>query len=332
MKIKIKILSNIILVLALMSPLGVSALDDSNTVIVGGEPFGIKMLSEGVMVVDTDDSINTQLRVKDIILEADGEAIDSSEELLDIVSTSQGGALELTVRRNQEDISLTVYPTTDSEGVFRLGVWVKDSAAGLGTVTFYDNEGLTFCGLGHGICESDTGELIPLSEGSAQKATVTSVTKNSKGGIGCLNGYFLGEELGDVFLNSEEGIYGTLSFPTDKKEKFAVADITEIEPGEAYIYTTIDGTEPQKFKAEITDINEHDKIRNLVITITDEKLLGQTCGIVQGMSGSPIIQNGKLIGAVTHVTVDDPKTGFGIFAKTMLENTREFSDLSKNVA
>ncbi len=329
---KRKILFSISLILSLMFlfPLGVSALE-TKTVTIGGEPFGIKMLSEGVMVVDTDDEINTQLREKDIILSADGEEIDSSEKLSEIVENSRGGEIELKVRRDNGEVFITVYPTTDSDNIYRLGVWVKDSAAGLGTVTFYDNKGLSFCGLGHGICESDTGELIPLSQGSAQKATVTSVTKNSSGGIGCLNGYFLGEEIGNVTENSSEGIYGTLNSPVNKSKDIEIAEISEISTGDAYIYTTVDGTTPKKYTARIEKINTENN-RNLVITITDPELLEKTEGIVQGMSGSPIIQNGKLIGAVTHVMVDDPKTGYGIFAETMLKNTNEIFQLSKAVA
>ncbi len=311
----------IIFIMIAAFPVDISAQNAENTVILGGEPFGISMFSQGVIVIKTENYHN-KLKSEDIIIAADKEKIDSSEEMQEIIAQSNDDTVELEIIRNENRIIEEVDLFTDDHGVKRLGVWIKDSAAGLGTVTFYNPENNTVCGLGHGICESDTGKLIPLSEGEIKSAYITSVTKSENGNVGSLNGYFTNTHIAKAVVNRDEGIYGV----TNKKipgTSVIVAESEEINTGEAKIVTTIEGEVPREYSAEIIKINNSNDTRNLVIRITDEELLSKTGGIVQGMSGSPIIQNGKLVGALTHVFIDNTDTGYGIFADKMLQITEE---------
>lgn len=316
----------------IMIPTETSALgtDTDREVILGGEPFGIKMYCDGAMVVKcNENSVSQNIKEKDVIIKADEYKVESTDDLTEAVNNSNGNRINLTIIRNQEKITEEVIPQLESDGQYRIGVWVKDSAAGLGTITFYRNDNMSFCGLGHGICESNTGSIMPISRGSIEGASITSVTPNQSSEVGCLNGFFTGSEIGIVKNNCENGIYGSLSNKKLDKPSIEVASSDEIEKGKAYIFTTISGEEPKEFEVEIKRINKLSKTQNLVIEITDEELLSVSNGIVQGMSGSPIIQNNKLVGAVTHVLVEDTNMGYGIFAETMYERTEKITEISK---
>lgn len=294
-----------------------SARNVDNKVILGGEPFGITMFSQGVIVIKTMSAEN-KLKPEDVIISADNENVDSSEKMAKIIAESSDNTLELEIIRNDEKINESVRLFIDEQGIKRLGVWIKDSAAGLGTVTFYNPYNDTVCGLGHGICESDTGKLIPLSEGEIKSAYITSVTKSENSKVGSLNGYFTDTHIANAVENRNEGIYGITESEV-RGNYIIVADETEINTGKAKIVTTIHGEIPKEYSVEIIKINPDNDTKNLVIRITDKELLTKTGGIVQGMSGSPIIQNGKLVGALTHVLIDSTDTGYGIFAERMLD-------------
>ena len=306
---------------------------------VGGIPFGIKLLMEGVMVtglgdVDCDGGAvvcpaeKAGIRKGDIIRLADGEALTSNDQLQEIISSSGGKALELSVEREGEVFSVQLQPVLSCRsGKWKGGMWVRDSIAGIGTMTFFDKESGSFVGLGHPICDSDTGGIVPIHSGEAVPVDITDVRRGARGIPGELHGNFsAGESLGSLFRNKGSGIYGKLSEKSAAElsegcEEYKMAFRQEVEVGPAEIFTTISGERPQKYAAEIVsvDYSSVGTSKNMVIRITDERLIEAVGGIVQGMSGSPIIQNGKLVGAVTHVFVADPSQGYGIFAETMSE-------------
>lgn len=304
--------------------------DFPTEVIPGGEAFGVKFKAAGVLVTDRRDAVTEDkstvnpafdagVRKGDIITEIDGVKIKSGADFRNIVAQSGGKTAELTLIRNGNEQKLKVTPVLDtSDGEYHIGVVVKDSTAGLGTITFYDAKKMTFGALGHGICEGETSTLFPLEEGSIYSAQIYSVVKGVVGTPGELRGLFLDETvLGQLSANTERGVCGTVS-AVPGKETLKVADEAEISEGEVTIFSSIDEGGVKGYSAKITkiDMSEKDN-RNFVITVTDARLLEKTGGIVQGMSGSPIIQNGKIIGAVTHVFINDPTSGYGIYIKNM---------------
>lgn len=334
-KIKIKRLLFLLLISVLIfSPTSTRAatdtdIKDSVYVVPGGEPFGVKMFSDGLMVTDIEGfKINGKkvcpateagLQKNDIIYSANGRILYSNNELKSIIENSEGNSIKLKIKRDNEFSDVELKPVKDSNNTYKAGLWVKDSAAGLGTITFYCEESKAFCGLGHGICDKDTKSLIPLSYGELDKANISSVTKSVCGNVGTLNGYFTDYVIGNAVCNHETGIYGHIKESVANKNKVEIAEKNEVKKGKAEIYTTVNGDSPEKYEVEITRINFNDSTINLTVKITDERLMDKTGGIVQGMSGSPIIQNGKLVGALTHVLVDNVDYGYGIFAQTMYE-------------
>ena len=314
-------------------------------VIACGQPFGIKMLTEGIMVVRLSDvngktdscpAKNAGIHVGDIIISVGGEKITSNEDLSKAISSSNGETVEVVLKRNFDDksssgeeISLKMTPEyCDSEKSYKTGMWVRDSSAGIGTITFYDPSTGTFGGLGHPICDTDTGELMPLSSGEICGVSITGYKKGLNGVPGELKGRFLsGNEIGTATQNTNSGIFGSLDESPSENEEIEIADYDEIKTGKAEILTTISGSEPSKYSINIEQVNKDDPdLKNLVIRVTDRNLLEETGGILQGMSGSPIIQNGKLIGAVTHVFVNNSSMGYGILAQTMISQSQTNSD------
>ena len=315
-------------------------------VIPCGQPFGIKMLTEGIIVVRLSDisgqknscpAKSAGIHVGDIIISVGGEKITSNEDLSKAISATNGETVEVILKRNNsddstspgEEISLKLTPEyCDSEKCYKTGMWVRDSSAGIGTITFYDPSTGVFGGLGHPICDTDTGDLMPLSSGEICDVSITGYKKGLNGTPGELRGRFLSkDEIGTVTQNTNSGVYGLLNESPSEKEEIEVADYDEIKTGRAEILTTISGSEPEKYSVSIEQINHDDPdLKNLVIRITDRELLDKTGGILQGMSGSPIIQNGKLIGAVTHVFVNNSSMGYGILAQTMITQSQTNSD------
>lgn len=313
----------------------------------GGTPFGIKLFTNGVVVVNVCNVKNDKgefcpckdadIKSGDIITNINGTDIKSNEDLINIVKNCNGNTLNIKYERNGKVINTTLTPiNSNNKGNYKIGMWVRDSSAGIGTVTFYDSKSSCFAGLGHGICDVDTGELLPLGTGEIVKAEIDGITKAETGKAGTLNGHHISnEESGYILSNSDTGVYGVLNSSPTNFSSVPIGYKQEIKRGTAQIITTLDDNVPRYYDIYIDDVNydDNNKTKNLALTITDKRLLDKTNGIVQGMSGSPIIQNGKLVGAVTHVFVNNPEKGYGIFAENMLsdfENNTE--NISKKVS
>lgn len=305
---------------------------DSPLVALCGTPFGIKMYIDGVLVVGLADvetaagNVNPAqsagLKVGDVILQINGTAVTTNKQVAAIIEQCGGKSVTLTVRRDGVEFTASFVPAlSTAEGRYKAGVWVRDSSAGIGTMTFYIPDTCQFASLGHAVCDVDTGDVIPLADGEIVPAKIFGVKKGVKGTPGELKGVFDGETMGYLSSNGEIGVFGVLSKPIPDCKIVPVKMKQETKVGAAQIYTTVDGNEPQYYDIEIKQVKYHDGAvtRNMVIEITDPDLLALTGGIVQGMSGSPILQEGALVGAVTHVFVGDPTKGYGIFAETMLD-------------
>ncbi|HEX3038112.1 MAG TPA: SpoIVB peptidase [Oscillospiraceae bacterium] len=305
---------------------------DENWLIPCGTPFGIKMFTNGVVIVGVADIktatgvINPAavagLKVGDVIVSIDGKAVNQNEEVADIIEKSNGKSMKFLIHREKAELTAILTPVKSAtDDSYKGGLWVRDSTAGIGTVTFYNPTTCMFGGLGHGISDQDTNELLPLRSGDIVNVTISGIIKGEKGMAGELRGYFNNDtSIGNVDANVEEGVYGSMQSPPTNNKAVKVAMKQEVKTGPAQILTTIDGNTPQYYDVQIESINYRDNVRtkNMVVRITDKKLLEATGGIIQGMSGSPIIQNNMLVGAVTHVFVNDPTRGYGIFAENML--------------
>lgn len=316
-------------------------------VVLGGEIFGIKLFTDGVLVVDAQSVISrgktvspsekSGIKTGDIIKSVNGQGVYTNKELSDIIEKSGGKALSVKVVRGSKIFDVSLEPVMDDDtGKYKAGIWVRDSTAGIGTVTFYSPENNAFGGLGHAICDVDTGEIMPMVNGEMAESYVNGFYKSSDGSVGELCGVFTGNRSGCLCVNCDSGIYGySDSVPNNKVVPVALSN--EVKTGEAEIVCTTDKNGSKNYKIEIVKIlkKNSDENRDMVIKITDEELLSETGGILQGMSGSPIIQNGMLVGAVTHVFVNDPTKGYAIFAETMLntsaceEMTSYLSSLNK---
>ncbi len=329
MKQKIKIsLALILTVLTLLClPMGLSA-GNAKELIAAGIPFGVKFHTKGVIVVGIPSgkgpAAEAGIKRGDIITAINGEPVLSAEEFAEKIKNA--GETELTLDFKSGKLSHTAHitPVADESGEYKLGVWVKDSAAGIGTITFIDPKTMTFAGLGHGICDAETGDPLPLAFGSAETVTLSGIVNGKAGAPGELRGSFAGHKMGKLLKNELTGVYGVLAeMPTGlENEKYPVCKTKDIKEGKATIFVTVDGEGRKQYEIEIFDLVCDGKDRNFSVKVTDEALLAKTGGIVQGMSGSPIIQNGKLIGAVTHVLVNDPARGYGIFIENMLDTAK----------
>ncbi|MBP3412595.1 MAG: PDZ domain-containing protein [Oscillospiraceae bacterium] len=290
------------------------------TLIPGGNTIGLELQLDGVSVVELANDIPAKagLRCGDLICRINDTAIQTIEQLTQQVQSSQGKPLQVTVLRSGEKKTITLSPIETADG-WKLGIYVRDRLGGIGTVTYYEAEDGDFGALGHGVSGGEGTSLLPLRGGSVLPSEVASVVKGQCGTPGSLQGAVKGQEsCGQVELNTPQGIFGTME-PIDHAP-IPVGDASQVHKGAAEIRSTVHGTEVQSFSVQICQIHEtesHD--RNLLIRVTDPTLLSTTGGIVQGMSGSPIIQDGKLIGAVTHVLIDDPTQGYGIFIENMLD-------------
>lgn len=320
------------IILVLLSTTGIiftnAASNDRKKVILGGTVFGLKLFTNGVIVIETDKkgaAKDAGIKVNDVIIKANEIQIESNEQLKEIVSNSNGKRVELEINRNGETIVKEILPEKDSNGNYVAGIWVRDSTAGIGTVTYFDPDNKSFGALGHGICDQDTGMLMPLKNGEILSATISHYSKASDGVVGCLNGYFDNNKIGTITINNGYGIYGNYD-STGNNQYIEVANKAEISNGDAYILSTIDGNTPQKYSVTISNVNfDSNSGQNMTLKVTDKKLLDKTGGIIQGMSGSPIIQNGRLIGAVTHVFINSPEKGYGICISNMLANYEQFN-------
>ena len=297
----------------------------------GGMPFGVKFYTDGVMVVGFCDidtgkgSVNPAARAglhaKDVILKIDGEELKGAADMTARIEASKGKPMKLTCRRSGKEFETTLTPVLSAaEGQYKTGIWVRDSGAGIGTVTFLFPDSGAFAGLGHGICDADTGALVQMRKGAVSDVTISSVVKGAAGAPGELKGHFNPGRSGALLGNSNCGVWGVFSeVPELSCEPMPIGLRDDITEGDAYILCTASGEEIQKYDIRISNIKRDAKgSKCFTVTVTDPDLLALTGGIVQGMSGSPIIQNGKLVGAVTHVLINDPSTGYGIFIENML--------------
>lgn len=300
-------------------------------VIPGGTPFGIKLLTQGVMVVglnaiDSEDGLKNPakdagLKIGDVITAVNGQPVSSNKEISALVQQSNGAAITVTYTRGSESQTISIQPVISRVDKHpKAGIWVRDSSAGIGTVTFYDPNTQLFGGLGHPVCDVDTGMTLPISYGEMVSATINGINKGTIGTPGELIGVFTtNSPIGSVLLNTDCGVFGEM-YEQPQGESVPLALKQEVHTGKATILSTLDGTTPQEYEIEIEELNLNEKsvTRNMVIRVTDKTLLEKAGGIVQGMSGSPILQDGKLVGAVTHVFVNDPTKGYGIFAENMM--------------
>ena len=302
-------------------------------VYVSGEAVGIYMQTEGVLIIDTDEIRSEDgeteeparniVKPGDYIVAFNQNKIRCKQDLLDDLADLEEDVVTLKVRRGKETIPLSVTPVKDEEGKYKLGIWVRDDTQGIGTLTYVDENG-RFGALGHGISDIDTGELLSIADGNLYGAQILGIRKGEKGNPGELSGlirYESGNLLGNISENRKNGIFGTLDPEQLKKlalQKISIGYKQDLKTGPASILSCTDG-EVKEYAAEITriDMNHEDTNKSFVLQITDKELLEKTGGIVQGMSGSPVIQNGKLFGAVTHVFVQDSTGGYGIFIENM---------------
>ncbi len=287
-----------------------------------GRTVGLKLFSHGVMVVGLDEGAspakNCGLKTGDLITAISETPVNTIEEVENVLENAKNGNLSLTIQRGGRQMSLTA--ELDGEKP-QLGAWVRDSMAGIGTVTWYDPETGQFCALGHGINDVDTGLLMPLKGGGIMSSKVTGIVKGSRGTPGQLHGSFdLTGDIGTLTENTAGGVFGQVFDDRFDGAAVPLASRKEVHTGKAVILSNIDGETVQEYSVEILRIYPENgsDTRNLMIQVTDERLLSATGGIVQGQSGSPILQDGRLVGAVTHVLVNDPTRGYGILMENMM--------------
>lgn len=312
---------------------------NSQMVVPCGTPFGIKMFTDGVLVVGTSDvdtvagahnpAKNAGIKLGDVIESINGETVTTKEQVADMIENAGGKSLTFHIRRDNITFDVRFTPAKSvTENRYKAGLWVRDSSAGIGTLTFYVPATGIYGGLGHPVCDVDTGEVLPISSGEIVPACIYGVVKGVSGDPGELRGGFEEGELGHLDVNGETGVYGKLSHVPVQSSAVEVAMKQQVKSGYAQVYCTIDGMEPKYYDIHIDQVryNDASPTHNMVVTITDEELLAATGGIVQGMSGSPILQDGKLVGAITHVFVNDPTKGYAIFAENMLKTAGSLND------
>ena len=311
---------------------------DRPTLTVLGTPFGVKLLTKGVMVISTSDieekgkvtspANECGIKVGDVIISINGEEVSSNSHIASIIDKSGGKPLSVEILRNSTTMQTTLTPKkSDTDSKYKAGIWVRDSSAGIGTATFYDKNTKILAGLGHGICDSDTGEIMPLSSGEIVDVNILGLNRGAAGKPGEIIGTFASHVgYGELLNNSQTGVYAQL-FSDIKGEDFLLGLKQEIKTGKAYIISTLENGKSEKYEIEIEKVtlSNNNPTKNMIIRVTDKRLLEKTGGIIQGMSGSPIIQDGKLVGAVTHVFVNDPTKGYGIFAENMYKTMLEAS-------
>lgn len=306
-----------------------------------GTPFGMKLYTDGVLVIDMTDvetengninpAKNAGILKGDYIVSVDGRKITTNEELSAAVEASAGNEMKFEIKRGGKTKIIRFCGVLSKEtGTYKIGLWVRDSSAGIGTLTFYSPATGVVCGLGHGVCDEDTEELLKLDSGELVTAEIISVEKGSSGSPGQLKGKFTYGTIGAIDLNSENGVYSLLKGKLNISNLTEIALKQEVKDGEAQILCTVNGESPKLYSCRVKKRSSAylSPTQNLLVTVTDDELLSLTGGIVQGMSGSPILQNGKLIGAVTHVLIDDSTKGYGIFAENMLKTAQSVEEKS----
>lgn len=306
-----------------------------------GNIAGVKLYTSGILVVGMSEIEgvdnkkhkpyeNSGIEEGDSIISIDNTKISTTQDLIDTVNASSGKDLAIEYVHNNATATCSITPVQTSNNEYKLGLWVRDSAAGVGTVTFYDSSTKSFGALGHGITDIDTEELINIESGEFITTQILNIKKGENGYPGRIQGTIDNQtNIGSIYKNTKFGIYGKVSNPSalrlDSSKEMDVALREEIKEGPATILCNLDGTSPKEYNIQIERIfreNNYDN-KSMKIKVTDENLLNKTGGIIQGMSGSPVIQNGKFVGAVTHVLVNNPKEGYAVFGDIMLKQIRE---------
>lgn len=320
----------------------VDILPKSKVIPVGGVA-GVKLYTSGVLVVGMSEIEgidnkkhrpyeNTGIQEGDTITEVNHTAISSTEELMKIVNQSQGRAIQIQYRQEEETKECSIEPVKTSSKEYKLGLWVRDSAAGVGTVTFYEPNTKTFGALGHGITDIDTEELIHIASGEFVTTRILDIVKGESGAPGKIQGTVDNQQnIGKIYKNSQFGIYGKVdnlaSLKIDTSREMEVALREEIKLGKATILCSLDNEKVEEYEIEIEKIYRDNNYNNksMQIKVTDQRLIEKTGGIIQGMSGSPILQNGKFVGAITHVLLNNPQEGYAVFGDIMLKQSKEIN-------
>ncbi|MGI6084898.1 MAG: SpoIVB peptidase [Acetivibrionales bacterium] len=314
---------------------------ENQKVLASGAPIGIKLKTNGIIIINISGVIledgtkvnpaeTAGLLNGDVLIKAGRKDLKNISDLTGVIKNSGGKPLDIVYRRQDTEYKTTVIPVKSGEDdEYRVGIWVRDSSAGIGTLTFINPENNVYGALGHGINDIDTGSLLRVGSGTLMESNIKSIKKGMKGAPGELEGDFLNGTavVGDIKLNCEFGIFGKINNGV-KKDKlgkpYDIGSHSTVRLGNASILTCINGNRVEEYKIEIQRIAKNDlnSAKNMIVRITDERLLNSTGGIVQGMSGSPIIQDGRLIGAVTHVFINDPMRGYGVFIESMLNKSK----------
>ena len=338
------ILAGLLLTIIIAGQFSVDSQDTAGSQIVtervlvlGGHSVGVQMDVKGVLIVGLEEittstgemvnpGLKAGLQIGDMILAVDGTKVYKAVEVEQLVNEIQG-EVRIKIQRKSKVMNVDLTPVINKEdGMYKLGLWIKDKTAGIGTLTYYDPVNMTFGALGHAICDPETGSVLTVNQGELIQARVQSVKEGKSGEPGEIQGVFYEAEapLGNLDVNSELGIFGAAYHPIENplyNKPVVVGTKEQIEKGKSYILTTLENNQIERYEIEIEKIYKRDieSNKNMRIKVTDERLIEQSGGIVQGMSGSPIIQNNRIIGAVTHVLVNDPTRGYGIFIENMLE-------------
>jgi len=305
-------------------------------VIPVGKAIGMKLYTDGVLVVGMSEINgkkpyeNTGIQEGDRIIEINNEKVDSTDELIETVNKSNGKQIAVKYKRNEDIITTSIEPAKTDDDQYKLGLWVRDAAAGVGTMTFYEPSSGMFAALGHGITDIDTSDLIQIANGELVTTNILSIVKGEKGAPGEIRGTIEnGVSFGNIYKNTKYGVYGNVlnksRLELNSAEEIEVALRNEIKTGKAQILCELQDGKIERYEIEIQKlfINNNEDNKSMVIKVTDKRLIEKTGGIIQGMSGAPIIQNGKFVGAVTHVLVNDPTIGYGVFADIMIKQLKE---------
>lgn len=304
----------------------VSVFAYSDYIIAGGETLGIKINSDGVMVIgfyEVNGKYNRgspTIKVGDYISHVNGSEVDSVDGLTKLIEENvSDGYVNLTVKRSGKEKEIKLNLIKDKD-IYKTGLYVKDSITGTGTLTYIDPETKIYGALGHEIVDANTNSIVEIKSGEIFRNYITSIDKSKVGYAGSKNAkFYFDTKYGSILKNTNVGIYGVFTEDLPLKDNLKVASSSEIKLGKAEIATVLEGEKVEYFDIKITKIDEYASVKNIYFEITDNKLLDKTGGVVQGMSGSPIIQDKMIIGAVTHVIIDNPTTGYGLFITTMLE-------------
>ncbi|PVE18176.1 SpoIVB peptidase [Clostridium perfringens] len=306
----------------------------------GGNSVGVRVSTDGVLAVGYSDlttgegevespAQNGGIQIGDRLISVNGNKIKNSKDLSKKINESKSENVEILIERNGEEITKNINLSKNADGDYKIGLWVRDSTAGVGTLTFYDKESGKYGAIGHPITDSETEKILSIQNGDLLNSSIISIKKGVKGNPGELRGIFSSDKkpIGNVTGNTQCGIFGSMNTENLKNinnKTYKVGWRDEIQPGPAQIITTIDEEGPKLYDIEIVKLAKQDSIstKSMVIKITDKRLLEKTGGVVQGMSGSPIIQNDKIIGAVTHVLVNKPEVGYGIYIEWMLKDAK----------